>query len=405
MALPPDTSTPSTARDAAQREVFLREVDDAVRQDQLEGFMSRYGKALLAIIVIALLAFGGWIYWDHRQTKAREERAEAYVQALDSLQSENLDAAKAKLTPIAAASGSDANVTSARLLLGGIALRQDRKADALRLFRQVSADGDAPQPMRDLAIVREVATEFDAMKPQDVVDLAWKLAQDFAPDARALAKDGQQFIIVPPERIVENPAIFQWGLQDRLLDIAESYIGLPVAYDGVAINYTVADGREVSTRKWHRDWEDRRMLKVAVYIHDVDTDGGPFEAIARHDTVQSDQQGYSYELADDAELARRLGPDFAQDVVSCTGRRGTVIFCDTARFFHRGKPATARDRAALFYSYFANPPRHPFLCERTGLDYADAVRLSVTMPPRQRLAATWRRQLPPVLRMIPPASL
>lgn len=240
---------------------------------------------------------------------------------------------------------------------------------------------------------------------QDVVDLAWKLAQDFAPDARALAKDGQQFIIVPPERIVENPAIFQWGLQDRLLDIAESYIGLPVAYDGVAINYTVADGREVSTRKWHRDWEDRRMLKVAVYIHDVDTDGGPFEAIARHDTVQSDQQGYSYELADDAELARRLGPGFAQDVVSCTGRRGTVIFCDTARFFHRGKPGTARDRAALFYSYFANPPRHPFLCERTGLDYADAVRLAVTMPPRQRLAATWRRQLPPFLRMIPPASL
>lgn len=169
MALPPDTSTPSTARDAAQREVFLREVDDAVRQDQLEGFMSRYGKALLAIIVVALLAFGGWIYWDHRQTKAREERAEAYVQALDSLQSENLDAAKAKLTPIAAASGSDANVTSARLLLGGIALRQDRKADALRLFRQVSADGDAPQPMRDLAVVREVATEFDAMKPQDVI--------------------------------------------------------------------------------------------------------------------------------------------------------------------------------------------------------------------------------------------
>jgi hypothetical protein len=176
LALPPDNSTPSTVRDAAQREVFLREVDEAVRQDQLEGFMSRYGKALLAVIVIGLLAFAGWIYWDHRQTKAREERAEAYVQALDSLQSENLDAAKAKLAPIAAASGSDANVTSARLLLGGIALRQDRKADALKLFRQVSADTSAPQPMRDLATVREIGTDFDAMKPQDVVDRLKPLA-------------------------------------------------------------------------------------------------------------------------------------------------------------------------------------------------------------------------------------
>lgn len=240
---------------------------------------------------------------------------------------------------------------------------------------------------------------------EDVVDLAWTLSQDFAPEARALARGGQQFIIVPPERIVRNPSIFRWGLQDRLLDIAESYIGLPVAYDGVAINYTVADGREISTRKWHRDWEDRRMLKVAVYIHDVDAEGGPFEAIARHDTVQSDAEGYNYELAGDAELARRLGADFAQDVVSCVGRRGTVIFCDTARFFHRGKPATARDRATLFYSYFANPPRHPFLCERTGLDRADAMRLAATMPLRQRRAAMWRRQLPPLLRMIPPASL
>lgn len=176
MALPPDNNTPATVRDAAQRDVFLREVDEAVRQDQLEGFMSRYGKLLFAAIVIALLAFAGWIYWDHRQTKAREEQAEAYVQALDSLQAENLDAAKSKLGPIAAASGSDANVTSARLLLAGIALRQNRKPDALKLFAQVADDAKAPQPMRDLATVRAVAADFDAMKPQDVVDRLKPLA-------------------------------------------------------------------------------------------------------------------------------------------------------------------------------------------------------------------------------------
>jgi hypothetical protein len=49
---------------------------------------------------------------------------------------------------------------------------------------------------------------------------------------------------------------------------------LPVAYDGASVNYTVADGREVSTRRWHRDWEDRRMLKVAVCLNDVGHGGG-----------------------------------------------------------------------------------------------------------------------------------
>ncbi|WP_395334450.1 hypothetical protein WBP06_23420 [Novosphingobium sp. BL-8H] len=234
---------------------------------------------------------------------------------------------------------------------------------------------------------------------------AGALAEAFVEEARALARGGRDFIIVPPADIARHPDIYLWGLQDRLLDIAEAYIGLPVAYDGVAINYTVADGRAISTRKWHRDWEDRRVLKVAVYLHDVDAEGGPFEQISRHDTLQSDRGGFNYDLADDAELERILGRSPEKDVVSCTGPRGTVVFCDTARFFHRGKPATARDRAALFYSFFANPPRHPFFCERTGLSRAQIAGLASDLTGRQRAAALWRRQVPPLLRLIPRHSL
>jgi len=251
-------------------------------------------------------------------------------------------------------------------------------------------------------------TTLDALRihgAAEVVDAAWQLSSHFAPEARALARDGRQFIIVPPLQIVRNPDIYRLGLHERLLDIVESYIGLPVAYDGVAINYTVADGLEIATRKWHRDREDRRMLKVAIYLHDVDEEGGPFQCIARQDTVRSDIDGYHYEFGEDPLLKARLGPDYADDVVSCTGLKGTVVFCDTARFFHRGKPATGRDRAALFYSYFANPPRHPFLCERSGIDRSEALQMIEGLPDRQRRAALWRRQLSPVMRMIPPASV
>lgn len=238
-----------------------------------------------------------------------------------------------------------------------------------------------------------------------VVTRSARLAEEFAEDARALARAGRPFIIVPPEHIARNAMIFRWGLQSRLLDIAEAYLGLPAAYDGVAINYTVADGQAISTRKWHRDWEDRRVLKVAVYLHAVDDEGGPFQQISRPDTLQDDLKGFTYALSDDSELERRLGPGYETDVVSCEGPRGTVVFCDTARYFHRGKPAIARDRAALFYSYFAAPPRHPFLCERTGLSRADIEWMVRGLPDRQRRATLWRRRLPPLLRLIPSASL
>lgn len=165
MALPPDKTNTSNA----QQDVFLREVDDALRQDQFEGFLSRYGKPLGAAIVVALAAFGGLLTWNHYRTKGYEGRTEAFVQAGDRLQASNLDGAAEKLRPIAATNGSDANASSARLMLGAIALKQNKPADALKLFRQVADDANAPQPLRDLASVRAVATNFDAMQPQDVI--------------------------------------------------------------------------------------------------------------------------------------------------------------------------------------------------------------------------------------------
>lgn len=247
--------------------------------------------------------------------------------------------------------------------------------------------------------------ELGLSDSEALLDTAAGLAERFAPEARHRGANGEPFTIVPAEWIVDNPFVYRWGLQDRLLDLAEAYIGLPPAYDGVTINYTVADGKEISTRMWHRDWEDRRMLKIAVYLHDVDAGSGPFQIIARDDARQSDAEGFTYGLADDAELVRRIGPSYLEDVISCEGRRGTVVFNDTARFFHRGKPATSRDRAAVFYSYFANPPRHPFFCERTGMTREQGAHLAAALPPRQRRAALWREQLTPALRLIPPARL
>jgi hypothetical protein len=251
-------------------------------------------------------------------------------------------------------------------------------------------------------------TEIDALGlngSQSMMDTGALLARRFAEEARSRAGRGESFLYVPPEQIVANPRIFRWGLQEQLLDIAEAYIGLPVAYDGAIINYTVADGRAVSTRKWHRDWEDRRMLKIAVYLHDVDHGGGPFQIISGHGAMQDDRSGFSYELADDAELEQRLGKPIAPYLVCCEGLRGTVIFTDTARFYHRGKPATEHDRAAIFYSYFAQQPRHPFLCERTGIKRRDMAQLARFLPQRQRNAVLWHSQLSPLLRLIPSASL
>ena len=62
---------------------FLQEVDEAVRKDQLSSIMQRYGRWIVGAAIAALLAFGGYLYWEHRQTVARGEKAEQLLAAFD----------------------------------------------------------------------------------------------------------------------------------------------------------------------------------------------------------------------------------------------------------------------------------------------------------------------------------
>ncbi len=179
MALRPDNSqTPSNAlaeRKAAQDDVFLREVDDALRQDEMLGAFKRYGRPVGTVVVAGLLAFAGYLWWDNHSTNQAAVKAESFTTALDTVEAGQLDSADKQLKDLAA-QGSGGNQAAAALLRGGIALEQHRQADAIKIFAAVSADSAAPQPFRDLATIREVAANFDAMAADQVVSRLKPLA-------------------------------------------------------------------------------------------------------------------------------------------------------------------------------------------------------------------------------------
>ena len=230
-------------------------------------------------------------------------------------------------------------------------------------------------------------TSLDALGmpgSSEMFETARSMTMDYAAEAHARAAAGEKYLMLPSARVMMQPMLFTWGLADRLLNIAESYLGLPPAYDGMALVYSVADGKEEATRRWHRDREDRRMVRIAIYLNDVDAGGGPFEL---------DRRGRDARQADDPEAIR-----------SCRGPEGTVIFADTGRCLHRGKPAD-RDRMAIFYSYFSRRPRYSFYCERSGLSRAQITALTRELPVRQTESALWHRALPRLLRAIPSAPI
>jgi hypothetical protein len=172
LALRPDRSlTPEDkrARDqAAQDDVLLREVDDAVRQDQYAEAAKRYGKPILIAVVIALVLFGGYLVWHGRQNAAHEKDSENLVSSLDKVERGDLASASTALDPLIA-DGGDAQRAAAQLLKAGIAMEQSKPEEAAKLYDTVAADGSAPQALRDLATIRAVTTRYDKLKPADVV--------------------------------------------------------------------------------------------------------------------------------------------------------------------------------------------------------------------------------------------
>lgn len=156
------------------------------------------------------------------------------------------------------------------------------------------------------------------------------------------------------EQLLEDPALWRWGLSAAMLDLVENYLGVPVRYYGADVRREVADSEAKDVRQWHRDIEDRRMVKILVWLNDVDAGGGPFAYLPVHRSEEVARRlHYVGGFVSDARM-RGLAPD--REWLTATGPKWTVVMPDTARLMHRATPPTDRDRYSVTFTWTT---RHP----------------------------------------------
>jgi hypothetical protein len=160
--------------------------------------------------------------------------------------------------------------------------------------------------------------------------------------------------------IERYPNLIGWGLDERLLGIVSAYIGIDVAYRGLTVRRDIFGGPMDETRMWHRDNEDNRIVKIIVYLNNVGEDGGPFEFLPVDRTPPSWRVPIVNSSRVTEEEMERLAPRAAWR--PCTGPRGTAVFVDTCRVYHRGRIAVHEDRRTLFYCYNSQRPINPKWC-------------------------------------------
>jgi len=248
-------------------------------------------------------------------------------------------------------------------------------------------------------------TSLDALSipdSQKLLEAAQPITNELAKQSRSPDHVGKHTLMANAEQLLAHPEIIRWGLSEKLIKIVESYLGLPVGYGALSFYYSVADGRDAGPRIWHRDKEDWKMVKIAVYLNDVDEFGGPFQCVKSDVNKFLIENLPQYKGFTNSELEQLLKTNNPADyLTSCVGKTGTVIFTDTSKYYHRGKPPSKSDRSAIFFHYFSYRPKNPFYCDRSPLSSQQIREFDQQLPNHLQGCLTWRDQYLGIGRYIP----
>lgn len=168
--LPPsDTPPPKPgSREEAAQDGFLREVDEALREEQLVSAFKRYGKPIGAAVVAGLLGLAGYLYWENSQKAEAAQRSERMIVAMERIEAGSVEAGMKDLE-LLAKDPTPGTRAVALMELAALAAKAGNTPDAIKRFAAVAGDASLPQAFRDLATLREVTLRYDTMKPEDVV--------------------------------------------------------------------------------------------------------------------------------------------------------------------------------------------------------------------------------------------
>ncbi len=146
-----------------------------------------------------------------------------------------------------------------------------------------------------------------------------------------------------------NP-FFDFYLSDSIIAICSEYLGYIPQLNYLSIEKTIPINEGLPpthSQNWHRDPEEKRTLKVFIYVNDVDDNNGPFiyikgsQATGKSKYSRVFPQTLPYgSYPSDVEIDSLVNQ---KDMITAVGKKGTVIFCDTSGL-HRGGLATKGER-------------------------------------------------------------
>lgn len=180
---------------AAEEDIFLREVDDDLKQDQTIAFFKRRGPLLGTVAALAIVVVASLQFIDANENQASSRSAVVFRDALATSDAAGADGAQMLLS--AADELNDGYAALARIRSGALLVDQGKTEEGLSVLREVYESNALPSRLRDVARLKAAyalvdpdpplaadlatAVETPAMRPyaEEVAALAALAQEDF----------------------------------------------------------------------------------------------------------------------------------------------------------------------------------------------------------------------------------
>jgi hypothetical protein len=210
--------------------------------------------------------------------------------------------------------------------------------------------------------------ELEAMRDRFVAETEADLAKG---GEQVRVREGKEFVV----RLHSYGVTL--GLDDpwfaacasrRMLDVANAYLHMWSKLEYVDVWYSVPqapDATRISSQLWHRDYNDKHLLKAFLYLVDVEESMGAFQYVAGSQPAGPYAGAWPWKplgknYPSEGELEQRVPESAVQTFV---GPKATLVFCNTSGF-HRGGFSTTAPRILATATY-SSPASLASLTERS----------------------------------------
>jgi Phytanoyl-CoA dioxygenase (PhyH) len=241
-----------------------------------------------------------------------------------------------------------------------------------RIVTELKRDGIAITSIGDFTENLSLFGELETAVRNYEISMAKEIEETRANAALQNRAKSYVLTLLGPVPTLDPSDIFvRFALQPEILGIVNSYFGMLTKLRSYNVwhNFpTHAPPRE--SQLWHRDPEDRCVLKMFVYLTDVNEGAGPLSyAPGTHSlgmvktAAQSEifREGRSYvQRSNDAQINKVVPKN---QWITAIGPKGTIVFADT-RGYHKGGLAVKRERILYTCMFTSNASSYPEVFKR-----------------------------------------